>query len=303
MSSPAIFDAPAPRRRRWLPLVLALLAAFAVGGLTVGYALRQGLDWARSMGWGDRADPRGDGQGFVPSQPLGATGDTPAVDPATLMTREAALAAQLAALEARTAAVASDANAAGMQAARAEALMVAFAARRAIDRGTGLGYLEEQLRTRFVGAQPQAVAVIIQAAHAPVTIEDLRQGLDAIAPGLQTGAEGGWLAQARREFGNLVVIRKEGTPSPAPVERLARARRLLDDGQVGAARAEVARLPGAAQAGGWMEAARRYALAHQALDIVETAAILGQAQAARPIDARPVELPRAVDPDPTAEAL
>jgi hypothetical protein len=260
--------------------MLMLLAAFVIGGTVVGYTLRQGIDWG--LNWGDDAAPatRGnDAAGFQPAQPLGLSGETPAVDPAAIVTREAALAAQLAALEARAAAVATDAAAAGTQATRAESLMVAFAARRAIDRGTGLGYLEEQLRTRFVAAQPRAVAVVIQAARQPVTIEDLRQGLDAIAPGLQAGVQTGWLAQAQREFGNLIVIRKEGTPSAAPVERLARARRLLDDGQVDAARTEVARLPGAAQAGAWLAAARRYALAHQALDVIETAAILGQAQA------------------------
>ncbi|GGB39392.1 hypothetical protein GCM10011380_31110 [Sphingomonas metalli] len=293
MSSLPPLHSPQPQRR-WGAMLLMLLLAFAIGGLAVGYAMRAGFD----LGLGSTSEARkgatGDAaaEGFVPAQPLGANGQAPAVDPTALVTREAALAGQLTALEARTAAVASDAAAAGTQAARAEALMVAFAARRAIDRGTGLGYLEEQLRTRFVAAQPRAVAVVIQAAHQPVTIEDLRQGLDAIAPTLQSGAGADWLTQLRREVGNLIVLRKEGTPSTAPVDRLARARRLLDDGQVEAARQEVARLPGAAQAGAWMAAARRYALAHQALDVIETAAILGQA-AALPAPARAPAAPEA----------
>jgi hypothetical protein len=57
---------------------------------------------------------------------------------------------------------------------------------------------------------------------------------------------------------------------------------LLDDGRVDAARAEVARLPGANDAGAWMSAARRWVLTHQALDVIETAAILGQAQGLQP---------------------
>jgi thioredoxin-like negative regulator of GroEL len=77
-----------------------------------------------------------------------------------------------------------------------------------------------------------------------------------------------------------VVIRRAGAPSPLPVDGLARARRLLDLGQVEQARAEVARLPGAEAAGGWMDGARRYVLARQALDVLETNALAGQAQPA-----------------------
>ncbi|MDP1027133.1 hypothetical protein Q5H91_07915 [Sphingomonas sp. KR1UV-12] len=284
MSSHPPYGTQPPRRRAWVWIALLVILAFVIGGVATSYAIREGYDWGSTLHLtGDKTKAVGTAEapGFVPAQPLGAAGEAPAVDPAALVSREAALAGQLTALEARAAAIATDAAAAGAQATRAEALMVAFAARRAIDRGTGLGYLEEQLRTRFVAAQPRAVAVVIQAARTPVTTEDLRQGLDAIAPTLQTGADTGWLTQMRRELGHLVVLREEGTPSAAPVDRLARARRLLDDGQVDAARAEVARLPGAAQAGAWLAAARRYALAHQALDVIETAAILGQAQGAQ----------------------
>ena len=279
MSSTAPFDPPPMRGRRPGFVVALILIAFVAGCSLASYAIYAG--WLSRLDIG--AQPRTgsgtgtDGAGFTPAQPLTSTGAAPAVDPAALVSREAALAAQLAALEARTAAVATDAAAAGAQATRAEALMVAFATRRAIDGGTGLGYLEEQLRSRFVGAQPRAVAVLIQAARTQVTVEDLRQGLDAIAPDLQSTSGRDWFADTRRELRNLIVLREEGTPSTTPADRLARARRLLDDGRVDAARAEVARMPGASQAGNWLTAARRYALAHQALDVVETAAILGQA--------------------------
>jgi len=276
MSSIAPTDASPPRRGRFGLVALLLVVAFAIGGGLAIYAVRAGYLFAR----GERVDEtrRAAPAGFTPQQPLTSTGAPPAVDPATLVTREAALAGQLSALEARAAAVATDAAAAGAQATRSEALMVAFAARRAIDRGTPLGYLEEQLRSRFVQSQPRAVAVVIAAARSPVTVEDLRQGLDAIAPDLQGGGHDDWLSDVRRELGNLVVLRQANTPTTAPVDRMARARRLLDDGRVEAARAEVSRLPGASSASGWMAAARRYAVAHQALDVIETAAILGQAQ-------------------------
>ena len=51
---------------------------------------------------------------------------------------------------------------------------------------------------------------------------------------------------------------------------------MLEGGQVEAARAEVARLPGAAQATNWMEAARRYIATRHALDVLESAALRNQ---------------------------
>jgi hypothetical protein len=220
----------------------------------------------------------GPSQTAVPTQPT--------VDPNALAARQAALAGQIAALEARAATLAGSATAAGGQAARAEALLTALAARRALDKGLELGPLDAQLAARFGAAQPRALAAIRAAAAEPVTLEELRQGLEALAPVLATGANRGWLASLRQELGTLVVLRRAGTPSPLPADRLARARRALDAGEVEAARAEIARLPGAGQAGNWLDAARRYVLARQALDALEVAALNGQAQPA------PLALPR-----------
>jgi hypothetical protein len=209
------------------------------------------------------------------SMPVSAVAAPAQVDAVALATREAVLAGQLAVLEARTAAVAADAQAAGTQASRAEALLVAFAARRALDRGLGLGYLDAQLRARFGATEPRAVAYVLQAARQPLTLGDLREGLATIGPDIASGAREGWFAGVRREFGSLVILRKGSSPSPLPQDRLERARRLLEGGQVEAARAEVARLPGASQAGNWMAAAKRYVTARHALDILESAAIQG----------------------------
>jgi hypothetical protein len=60
-----------------------------------------------------------------------------------------------------------------------------------------------------------------------------------------------------------------------PADRLARARRRLDAAQVEGALAEIARMPGAANAESWMDAARRYIAARQALNAIETVAIQG----------------------------
>ncbi|KQM64479.1 hypothetical protein ASE75_10195 [Sphingomonas sp. Leaf17] len=264
-----------PRRARTAWLVALVLLAFVGGLVLMGYAMRQGLLEARKTEAAAAATP----VTFTP-QPEAGVGGTrapaPTIDTTQLVSREAALAAQIAALEARAATVASDANAAGAQAARAESVLVVLAARRALDRGQGLGYLEDQLRTRFGQRQPRAVAIIVAAGRRPpVTLEDLRLGLDTLAPDLTAGnATDDWWTSLKQELGNLVVLRRAGTPSPVPTDRLARARRLLDAGQVDAARAEVALMPGAATAAAWSTAARHYVQARAALDALETIAMV-----------------------------
>lgn len=206
-------------------------------------------------------------------RPVAATMPT---DPATLAGRETLLAAQLGAIEARTGTVAAAAAAASGQASRAEAMLIAFAARRAIDRGLRLGALEAPLRARFGPAQPQALAAIVGASRSPLTLEDLRAGLELLSTDLVAGNDGWWTG-VRHELGSLIVIHKAGTPSPAPTDRLARIRRLVDTGQVEAALAEVGRMPGADDAGNWIAAAHRYVDVHRALDTLEAAAIQGEA--------------------------
>lgn len=289
---------PTPPRRAGLNrfLLIALLA-FAAGIAATAIIIQQYGRWfptaAKSM-FVDVTPPSTADRGFVPPPEAGAT--SPLLDAETLGAREAALAAQIANLEARAAAIDQESRAAAGNAGRAEGLLIAFAARRAIDRGLGLGFIETQLRQRFGTTQPRAVAIVVRAARDPVTIEDLRLGLDSIAPQLTTNvASEGWWASLRREMAGLIVIRKEGTPSPRPADRIARIRRLLDAQQVEAALAEAARLPGAEQGGRWMAAAARYVDAHHALDVIETAAILSQGTVA---PAAPPITPPAAPPAP-----
>ena len=56
---------------------------------------------------------------------------------------------------------------------RADALLIAFAARRAIERGVTLGYLEPLLVDRFGPDHAQAVATIITASRSPVRLTEL----------------------------------------------------------------------------------------------------------------------------------
>ena len=148
--------------------------------------------------------------------------------------------------------------------------------RRALDRGLSLGYLEAQLRLRFGDDQPNAVKTIIETSREPVTLEQLRAELDAIAPELvgRTDDKGSLWTGLRRELGELFVVRPAGTQSPRATERLERARRYLAGGTVDQAITEVEAMPGAADAGDWLIDARRYHEARRALDLIETAAIL-----------------------------
>ncbi len=180
---------------------------------------------------------------------------------------------------------------------RAEGLLVAFAARRALDRGVALGFLEALLRQRFGDSQPQAVGMIITSAREPVTLQELQDGLQQVAPQLiGAGPEQSWWTAFRAELGTLITVRREGTPSPEPRERLARAARWLQAGEVAPALAEVLRLPGRGYARDWVIKARRYVGARRALDTIETAALLEPrtpAATAAPAPTAPQQTPAA----------
>jgi hypothetical protein len=188
-----------------------------------------------------------------------------------------ALAARVAELEQRLSRITLEAESASGNASRAEGLLVAFAVRRALDRGLSLGYLDAQLRLRFGDDQPNAVKTIIETSREPVTLEQLRAELDTLAPQLvgRGGDDNGSLWTGfRRELSELFVVRAAGTQSPRAAERLDRARRYIGAGQADLAIAEVEAMPGAATANDWLIDARRYHEARRALDLIETAAIL-----------------------------
>ena len=276
---------PASSGMGWRMGVALGLIAFLVGVGVAAFVLNKFARTSEAKPVATVTVPVGaNGQAPVVIVPSKAGAAVPAIDLATLSTRQAELAAKLGDLEIRAGTIDHDAQRASAYATRSEGLMVAFAARRALDRGLNLGFLEDQLRSRFGGKQPAAVATVLQAARAPVTLEDLRAGLDGIAPELMTGAATiGWWQSFRSEIGNLVVLRRAGTPSPLPVDRVARARRLIEAGQVEAALAEVSRTPGAEQAESWSAAARRYIGARRALDTIESAAILAPGGDAAPV--------------------
>ena len=256
--------APIPRRHGpWLMLILLLLA-FAIGVVLTVWAMPyiQGR-WGSGARQTMVADPYL--QGAAPGMPSRALSANAAQ----------MLDGRVVQLEERLNRITVEAQAASGNAARAEGLLVAFAARRALDSGSPLGYIEGQLRLRFGQAQPRAVATIINAAREPVTLADLRGGLAAIADQVTTpGPDTGLWEAVEHEARELVTIRRASTPSPRPQAAMDRAVHYVDAGRVSAALEEVEHMPGRAVADRWMQFARRYLEARRALDLIETAAIL-----------------------------
>ncbi|MGX7952863.1 hypothetical protein ACWPM1_09890 [Tsuneonella sp. HG249] len=151
--------------------------------------------------------------------------------------------------------------------------MIAFAARRAIERGSDLGYLGDQLRLRFGDAQPNAVKTIIEFSRDPVTLDVLLARLDGLGPQLASSSSQAGFARLGNEISSLFIIRREATPSPQPSRRLERARLFLESGRIDKAIGEVGRLPGATHAASWLADARRFQTSRNALDLIETAAV------------------------------
>lgn len=266
------------------------IAAVVAAALLAGAVISAWIGW--QGGW--LAFNRDTTQQTAAPQPMLSAAASPgtSASPAPNPTAEIdAASAKLAALETRMADLNREADAASGNATQAEALLVAFASRRIIERGQPLGYLEGQLRLRFGESQPGAVQRVIDAAQHPVTVDELSQELAALGPELigQVPDESSW-DWFKRQLGELVVIRHEDKPSPAPQKRLDRARLFLAGGRVEAAISEVERMPGRSVANDWIARAKSYVATEQALDQLETAAILAP-QAPASVNPAPKALP------------
>jgi len=245
--------------------------------------------------------------GLVPASPIpspsASMSQAAAQTTANLAATDAALtaaAAKVSALEQRLAELNQQAAAAAGQASQAEALLVAFAARRAIERGQPLGYLEAQLRVRFGATQQAAVDRVIAAAQKPMTLPTLTETFEKLSPQLIGGAksEGTW-DWMTRQMGELFVIRHADTPSPTAESRAARVRDALVGGRIDVAIAEVERMPGKDAATEWLAHARDFANVEHALDQLETAAL---SFPPTPAVVKPEAAPPAASPSPMAEA-
>lgn len=277
------------------PVLIAVAAAFLLGAAVAGY-------FAWGAGFASSDDPETQFDNSEPARdPFALADPSPSPSPRAAATRTAqavedmaeqqgGIDQRLAAAEQRLARLDLQAQAAAGNAARAEGLLIAFAARRALDRGAELGYLADQLRLRFGDALPNAVDTVVSFSREPVTLDQLLARLEGLAPRLESSNEEQGLARLQRELSSLFVIRRESTPSPRPERRLERARFFLESGRVDRAIAEVQNLPGATHAETWVSDARRYAAAQRALDLIETSAVL-EPRRLRDSAGNPIEQP------------
>ncbi|MET1754441.1 hypothetical protein ABVV53_03015 [Novosphingobium sp. RD2P27] len=259
---------PRPRTRVG-GYVIVGLAAFLLGAASLG-----ALVW------------HGDFERLLPARTTPAQADagvaTPPADEnertegsASSRAAVTSLETRLALLEDRFSRLDFQADAASGNAARAEGLLIANAARRMIERGEPLGYVADQLRLRFADAQPRAVATITEFARRPVTLDQLSARLEALAPDLTNNSQDlSWWQRTRQELSSLFVVRRDSPTLVAPAARIERARLMLTARRMGAAIDEVERLPGAELANNWIADARRFQNVQRALDLIETTAML-----------------------------
>lgn len=253
-------------------LGLALTAAL-LGAVIFGYF------WWRDRGPQDDAPVRAAESGAPArlasgSPTASAVGtESAATTPTIPAAQQGGLEARLALAEARLARIDQQTQAASGNAGRAEGLLIAFAARRTLERGEELGYLGDQLRLRFGMAQPDAVRVVLEASKDPIRLDQLIARLDGLEPQLVAASEAPSFSRFRRDLGELFVIRRESTPSTRSDRALYRARLSLEQGRVEKAIEEVRTLPGASNARQWIVDAKRYASIQNALNILETSAI------------------------------
>jgi len=277
IQSPATPPAPARRSGR-LTLFVALLAFVAGIGLTGWLVWNGDLDMVKSA---RRAAPAPERIAAAPpALPAPEPAETP--EPAATPSGEAldyaalgSVETRLALMEDRISRLDREADATSGSAARADGLLVAFAARRLTERGERLGAVEDQLRLRFANSQPRAVDTVIAFARNPVTLDQLGTRLDAIAPQLlsRESSATGW-DRVKREFAGLFKVRRDTGAVRSPEDRLDRARLLLMAGRVDRTIEAVEALPNATVAASWVASAKRYAEAQRALDLLETSAMI-----------------------------
>lgn len=290
------YTPPGAARSSMKPFLWVGLACFTLGVLIAGYLTMtyqpdlfgMGEDRAAAVGSPDSPAALASPTASPSPEPSASAAANAVVE--RVSEQQGGIEQRLAAAEQRLARLDLQAQAASGNAARAEGLLIAFAARRSLARGAELGYLADQLRLRFGDALPNAVDTVVGFSRQPVTLDQLVARLDGLAPKLSDPAQQGLVDRIRREVGGLLVIRRESTPSPQPAQRMERARYFLESGRVDKAIDEVRGLPGATNADAWIRDAERYAAAQRALDLIETSAVL-EPRRLRDSAGTPVEQP------------
>ncbi len=268
---PTVDAAP---RSAWRLTTVALVLTLLIGGVGGGWLAMTFFGGSAVAPAAEPSAVAATPKALMPAQPTPAAQQLAA--PPLTAAESGAIAARLGLLEERLARINLAAESASGNAARAEALLVAFAARRAVERGFPLGSMEAQLRLRFGESQPNAVDSILSASANPLTADQLKQKLDDLRSVLTVDNQAGWLTRIGTSLSSLVVVRSADEPSSRPNRRFERAVHAIDNGRVDEAIIEVEAMPGHADplVAAWLTEARRFNDARRALDLIETAAIL-----------------------------
>lgn len=253
--------------------------SFLLGAAVVAYFTERNgkpadRDPLEASGAADTAPQSLSSTAAAPSPSPSATSNEAAAAVERVEEQQGGLDQRLAAAEQRLARLDLQAQAAAGNASRAEGLLIAFAVRRSLERGESIDRLKDQLRLRFGDAMPNSVQTVLKFSENPVTLDQLIARLDGLAPQLSDPDDGPSFGKVWNEIGSLFVIRRDSTPSPQPQKRLDRARQFMLSGRVEKAVEEVRHLPGANKAGGWIADAERYARVQNALELIETAAVV-----------------------------
>ncbi|MCY1669767.1 hypothetical protein OVA07_01945 [Novosphingobium sp. SL115] len=275
------------------------IAALVAGGLLAGAATAAWLGWRHGL----VEVQINDGVPELVSPSTATPAPLASAPPAVSEVQLNDAATKIAMLEQRLAELNQQAMAASGNATHAEALLLAFAARRATERGQPLGWIETQLRARFGATQGAAVDRVIAAGIMPVTLRQLTEEFELLSADLAGGSpnEGTW-DWLSRQMSDLFVIRHDDLPSPTPESRTTRIRAFLVGGKVEAAVAEVERLPGRETASEWLSRARAYMALQSALDQLEAAALTMTQPVVAPALAPSASALPAPVPSPTPEA-
>jgi hypothetical protein len=258
---------PQPSRSRWTWPVAA--AAFVLGlGAAGGLGWYSGADFARLFSFPHRA-------GMAPAMPQVSALQSEVPVQMAPSPGENALSLRIAALAQRLDRLDQRAEAAAGNVEHTETLLLAFAARRALEHGAPLGALGDQLKLRFGAAQPAAVATLIAGGKDLVPISQLAARLDAMEPALTTapGRQTMW-GRIAREVSELFVIRRDwALPSDAAAQ-FGDARLALSQGRIDDAIAQVQHLSAGRDTAAWVAAARRTRDVERALDAIDMAAVV-----------------------------
>ena len=178
-------------------------------------------------------------------------------------------------LDNRLAQIDSQAQQLSGNATRTEAMLIAFAARRAIDSGSRLGYIKNQLQTRFINSNADDVKVIIEAGDNPVRLSALQNQLENGARFLlQSDDDKSTWDVIKKEISELIIIRPANSRPSQTEQRLAQIKMDLNNRDVKNAISKMEEMPGAINAREWISYARRYIKVQEALDAIEKTAIL-----------------------------